>query len=396
MAQHETIFNRSFILMLITGFLLYMSLMMVSPILSTYANALNATGTVVGLLAGIFAIASLMIRPISGNAVDLKDKKKLLIGAIIVVLIALTGYSFSTSIQSLFFFRILHGLGWGFGSTTCMTIATDALPHKKIAAGVGFYGMMQMLASAIAPSLGLAIAGQWGFQSAFLFATLMALLALLMTPFVKTVPTRNQGQSLRKSIKLKNIVEIKAVMPALLTFANTMASSAIGTFLVLYAAKYNILNIGLYFTVNALVMFGVRPLMGYLTQRLGLHKIIIVCEILIALSMIMMALSTNLSAILMVAVVCGVGASGASPALVAKCIHATTPNRRGIATSTNFVGIDGGSFLGSFLAGILVTAFGYAAMFGLFALPILGLLPFYSNFQKKKHSESLILESGIS
>jgi MFS family permease len=391
--ENKKIFNRSFVLMLITGFLLFMSIMMISPIMASYATSLNVTGSVVGLLAGIFSIASLIIRPISGNAIDLKNKKKLLMGSIGIVSIAMLGYTFTNSIGALFFFRILHGLGWGFASTTSMAIATDAIPHKRLATGIGYYGMMQMMTSAIAPSLGLAIANQWGYQSTFLCASCLALGSLLMTPFVMTKAPRNGHLSLLKSIKLENLLERSAIMPALLTMCNAMAGVAVGTFLVMYARKYGIVDIGLYFTVNALIMVSVRPLMGYLTERIGISKVIIPCEIMIALSVIGLGFSRSLSAVIVVAVFMGIGNSGAGPALIAECIHSTKTERRGIATSTNYVGLDGGNFLGSLISGSLVTLVGYTGMFSFFALPILIMIPFYLLTKKKKHIANQHLET---
>jgi MFS family permease len=380
----EKIFNRSFVLMLITGFLLFMSIMMISPIMASYATSLNVTGSVLGFLTGVFSIASLIIRPISGNAIDLKNKKKLLMGSIGIVTISMLGYTYTHSIGLLFFFRVLHGLGWGFASTTSMAIATDAIPHKRLATGIGYYGMMQMLTSAIAPSIGLAITNRWGYQSTFLCASLLALASLSMTPFVLTKSPINSHLSLIKSIKLENLLEQSAIMPALLTLCNAMAGASVGTFIALYAFESGIENIGLYFTVNALVMVLVRPLMGYLTERQGTTRVIIPCEIMIALSVIGLGFSKSISSILVVAVFMGLGNSGAGPALIAECIHSTKRYRRGIATSTNYVGLDGGNFMGSMISASLVPLVGYGFMFSFFALPILFSIPFYLSNKKKK------------
>ncbi len=378
MNQNETVFNRSFILMLCTSFLLFLSITMISPIIASYAVSLNVSGGLVGFLAGVFSISSLIIRPICGKAVDLKNKKKILMGSYFVVFVALTGYAFSTSVQLLFFFRILHGLGWGFASTTSMTVAIDALPQKRIAAGIGFYAMMQTTATAIAPMVGLYVAGRYGFRATYLCAALMALLGLVMTPFAMTTPPKNSHLKLLKSIKFRELIEKKAILPALLTCCNAMTGAAIGTFLALYARKLGISGIGLYFTINAAAMLISRPILGNLTERYGLTKIIIPCEILIAISVIGLAVLTNLTGILAVAVFMGIGMSGASPALIAACINSTTKDKRGVATSTSYVGLDSGLFLGAFIAGLLVNWVGYSGAFSFFAIPIIATTAVYA------------------
>lgn len=386
MIQNETVFNRSFNLMLCTSFLLFLSITMISPIMASYAVSLNVSGGLVGFLAGIFSMSSLIIRPICGKAVDLKNKKKILMGAYSVVFVALVGYAFSTSVQLLFFFRILHGLGWGFASTTSMTVAIDALPQKRIASGIGFYAMMQTTATAIAPMIGLYIAGLYGYRATYLCAALMALLGLMMTPFAMTTPPKNSHLKLLKSIRFHELIEEKAVLPALLTCCNAMTGAAIGTFLALYANKLGVSGIGLYFTTNAAAMLVSRPILGNLTERYGLTRVIVPCEILIAISVIGLAVSTNLTGILAVAVFMGIGMSGASPALIAACINSTTKEKRGVATSTSYVGLDSGLFLGAFIAGLLVTWVGYSGAFSFFALPIIATTTAYA-FSKKASSK---------
>jgi len=371
MNQTDRIFNRSFILMLSTGFLLFLSITMISPILASYAMTFNITGGLVGFLAGLFSISSLIIRPICGKAVDLKSKKLILIGSYFTVTVAMLGYATTTSVPMLFMFRILHGLGWGFASTTSMTVAIDALPKKRIASGIGFYTMMQTAASAVAPIVGLAIANQYGFRTTYFVGGLMSLTGMAMTPFVVTTPPKNAHFSLMKSIRFKELFEKKAALPALLTCCNSMAGAAIGTFLALYAKQLGIASFGLYFSVSALTMLAARPFLGVLTERYGLVKIIVPCEILMAGSVIGLGQATNLTGILIVAIVMGIASTGAAPALMAACIQSTSEDKRGVATSTSYVGLDSGLFLGSFIAGILINWIGYTVAFSFFALPIL-------------------------
>ena len=163
-----------------------------------------------------------------------------------------------------------------------------------------------------------------------------------------------------------------------------MTGAAIGTFLALYAIKLGVSGIGIYFSVNAVTMLVTRPFLGYLTERYGLLKIIIPCEILMAVSVIGLALSTNLTGILMVAVLMGIGSSGASPALVAACINSTSIDKRGVATSTNYVGLDTGLFLGASIAGLLINWFSYAVAFSFFSIPILISLVLYVMSAKNK------------
>lgn len=370
MNQNQKIFNRSFILMLWTGFLLFMSIMMISPIFAGYAMTFNISGSVIGFMAGLFSMSSLIIRPICGKAVDLKSKKKILMGSYFTVAIAMLGYAWTTSVPMLFVFRIIHGLGWGFASTTSMTVAIDALPKKHIASGIGFYTMMQTAASTIAPMVGLAIANHYGYRATYFIGSLMSFAGMAMTPFVVTTAPKHGHLTLRGTLQIKELFEMKAALPALVTCCNAMAGAAIGTFLALYAAKLGIVDFGLYFSVSALTMLMTRPFLGYLTERFGLMKVIIPCELMIAGSVIALGQVTNLAGILIVAVMMGIASTGSAPALMASCINSTTEEKRGTATSTSYVGLDSGLFLGSFIAGILINWIGFAGAFSFFAIPV--------------------------
>ena len=55
---------------------------------------------------------------------------------------------------------------------------------------------------------------------------------------------------------------------------------------------------------------------------------------------------------------------------MASCINSTTEEKRGTATSTSYVGLDSGLFLGSFIAGILINWIGYDGAFSIFAIPV--------------------------
>lgn len=382
--MQERVFNKNFTAMLITGFLIYMSLNMITPILSRYAYSMHSPESIVGLLSGMFAFSALAVRPVSGVAVDVINKRKLLILSFSMLIIAFIGYSFSKSVSWLFVFRILHGASWGFGSTTCMTVAIDSLPKQKFAIGIGIYGMAQQLANAISPSIGLYLSNALGYRPTFLFSAIMASLALIFVYFFIDVksPARTIS-SFKEILNLDNMIERNAVLPASITLVNTMATAAINTFLVIYADSIGILNIGLYFTLFASTMLILRPFMSALIDKVGLVKVIVPCEIFVILGLFNLMSAITLPRILLTAFLMAIGISGAQPGLVAECVNSTTADRRGVASSTNYIGTDIGNFSGSFLSGIIVPFIGFNKMFAFFSLPILLMILLFVSKQKR-------------
>ena len=73
------IWNTTFINILVVNFCHQMGQQMMNTLVPKYANALGANAYTVGLLSSVFAISSLLIRPVSTPAFDSFSKKKLLI-----------------------------------------------------------------------------------------------------------------------------------------------------------------------------------------------------------------------------------------------------------------------------------------------------------------------------
>ena len=71
------------------------------------------------------------------------------------------------------------------------------------------------------------------------------------------------------------------------------------------------------------------------------------------------------------AVCAAIGMSAAGPAVQVMVMQSVPAIRRGVASNTNFLGMDLGSFLGPSIAGFILARFDYSVMFRFAAVPIL-------------------------
>lgn len=141
---------------------------MANTLLPKYADSLGATATVVGVVSSIFSITSLIMKPISGPAVDAFKRKGILFGGSILLLVAFAGYSMANTLELLIVFRLIHGLAVGITVITCLSIVSDILPEKNLSAGIAYYSMVQALATAVGPGIGLNLARRIGYSATFL------------------------------------------------------------------------------------------------------------------------------------------------------------------------------------------------------------------------------------
>jgi len=137
-----------------------------------------------------------------------------------------------------------------------------------------------------------------------------------------------------------------------------------------------IANIGLFFTVSALTLLVVRPLSGKLNDRMGLAVIMLPAYVLVAAAMFTLAGAHSLLVVMNAAFLQALGHGVGQPALQAECIR-RLPDKRGVATSTLFIGIDIGQGIGPIIGGTVLSATDFSTTFtGAGALMIIGMAAF--------------------
>ncbi len=361
---------RSFIMIFIIAFFVYCSNTMINTTISKYADHLGATSAVVGMVSGSFAMMALVMRPFSGQAVDNLNKKHLLSISMSMILFSTVGLMFSDQVYQLIIFRGLNGFGWGIGSTLCMTIATNVFPKDKMTTGIGIYTMGQTIAQATAPSIALAIVAANSFNYLYQFNVVLMVVALILSFYIK-LDDNDKKEKFLFSFDIRKMIAIPAIMPAVLTLCNNLARSSITAFLVLYADSLNIVNIGYYFTIQALTLLISRPIVSFLADRFGINKILIPCEIIQMLALFILFMAKSSLYFVIAAFLMGLATAGIQPTLMGLCVNSVPLSQRGIASNTSYVGTDIGAFIGSNISGIIAGYFGYRRMYLIAIIPVL-------------------------
>ena len=128
--------------------------------------------------------------------------------------------------------------------------------------------------------------------------------------------------------------------------------------------KIRISSIGIFFTVYAVVLLGARPFFGRLSDRVGMNAVILPSLGGFALSFVAVGLGRSMGMMLLGAVLGALGYGALNPIIQTLCIRTVPPDRRGVASNTQYFGMDLGYFLGPLMGGVLYSAFGsYSAMY---------------------------------
>lgn len=291
----------------------------------------------------------------------------LLLSAMGLMTIAFLGFSFAPNISAttgiptitvLIAFRLLQGVGNAFGNSCCMTIVSDVLPKNKFSAGMGYYGCAQVVAQAIGPAVGDALAGKVGYHYVYMIFALIMLISILLASFVRTVA----HERIPFNLRLDNMVAKEAITPAAIIFLIAIGYTSIQNFLLLYAQERGISGAGYFFTIYAITAILTRPIVGNITEKLGFAKVGIACAILTAVSLIMIGYADGILVLLIAALINAFGYGALQPMVQSLSLKAVPEERRGSASGTYYIGMDAGTLIGPTIFGAIAGSMGYTSM----------------------------------
>lgn len=122
--------------------------------------------------------------------------------------------------------------------------------------------------------------------------------------------------------------------------------------------------------IPAAMMLFSRPMIGRLSDRFGMLKTFIPALFCYAASFVVISIAHTLPVFLLAAVISAFGYGTCAPAGQTLCMKCVSPDRRGTASSTSYIGEDIGNILGPILSGTLVTSFGYHSMWLMMIIPV--------------------------
>ncbi len=377
----QPIFTRSFISVMLINFFIFFSFQMIFPTLPLYIHKLGGSDAVVGLIMGMFTATSLITRPFAGFALDKFGRRKVFLLGLMILCVAAFSYSLATALTMIALIRLLHGVGWGIAGTSNATIAADLLPKKRLGEGIGYFALSNSVSMAIAPAAGIYVADLYGFSDTFCFAGILVLCSICLSLIIKYKTYTPQPVSLKDGL-----YERSAFGPAFLVFCSNATFSGIASFLPLYAASEQVVDIGWFFTVYAGAVFFSRLFVGRVVDRYGYSIVLIPGLLAIIGGLLMVSQAHALPLFLIAAVIFGLGFGLTQMTLQTMVVKNVPSSCLGAANATFYSGVDLGNGLGALFLGSLAELVGYARMFSYAALIVLTALLVYIFYLRRKVS----------
>ena len=370
------LWNSSFVRILIYATLCEFTMSITNTVLPLYViNGLGMSAAQSGLLGTAFTIGSVCCRFVAGYISDLFGRRFTLILGAAIISLSLIFLGFQTTLIMLLVFKVIQGIGHALSSTSSNAVASEVLPQDKVGQGLGYYSLNPMLSNALGPSLSLALmgvgiaaaAGGQNYQLPLLFGGLMGIAAVVIgftLNYEKKLGVRSSQrvESRKKGIHISDFIEPRSLMPALMIFFTSFASGA-AVYMIVFAEEYDFSTTGIYYVINAVVSVGFRFAFG---SRLDAMKPRTVALIAIAFNVVSYAaLGFTLSeaAFVLSAVLLGIYEAMLTPTFNAMALKVAPQSRSGAASSTYWLGFDGGMAIGMVFFGAVIDWGGYGAAF---------------------------------
>jgi len=369
--QNEKLWTKNYIAMVILSFFLSVSLNMTGTVTPLFVQHLGGDLSIVGVVVAFFTVAALIFRPYFGVLLDKKGRKLTIIVGGLIFSAATLAHGIAFSILALFVLRFLQGMGFSAHSTASGTVISDIIPTARLTEGMGFFGISHTLGMALGPFLGLELVELAGFNLVFIFAAVLGAISIVITSSlklksdldrVKFHKSKAQAMEKRTGSPLDSLFEKTAIAPSVVLLFVAFSLATV-TFLPVLAVSRGIGDVGIFFTIFALVQLITRPLTGKVADKYGFSYVMLPGLVFIAVSMILLAFAADITEFVIAGVFYGIGFGSAQPTLNAIMIRLCPPARRGVGTATFFSSMDIGIGVGAVVWGIISQAAGFTFVF---------------------------------
>ncbi len=198
----ERLWNTNYVRVMTANFALFFAFYLLTPLLPLYlSETFGATKDVIGLVLSGYTVTALLFRPFSGYFVDTFPRKQVLMVCFATFAIFFAGYLAASSLLLFALVRTLHGGPFGALTVANSTVAIDVLPSSRRNEGIGYYGLSNNLAMAIAPTFALFIYSEThNFELLFWMALAIATFGWAVDATVRLKPTTPKPKPKRLSL----------------------------------------------------------------------------------------------------------------------------------------------------------------------------------------------------
>ena len=379
-----------FWLLCLSTWLFFFSFTLLVPELSDYITSLGGEDYK-GATIGLFTIAALLSRPISGKLADVIGRLPVMIfgGTVCVVMSIL--YPLFTSVFGFLVLRFFHGMSTGFMPTGTVAYLADIIPKDKRGEAMGLIGIMNNLGMMSGYAVSGYVVQYLGLTNMFWLSGVIAFLSVaIVLGMEESLPNAAKLRVTHFKLKIVDLWDSRAKEPAILMMLTVTMFGAIITLIPDYSKGLGILNKGLFISIMTVATILTRLFTSKMSDVRGR---IFSCKIGTAFWILgaVLLVFRQIELFYLSAVVCGFASGINSPALFAWAVDVANGHRAGRAMATLFIALEAGISIGAFASAFIYNNHfeNFTFVFSAIAILNMGALAFLF-FGVKNHKGPLL------
>lgn len=371
------------------GFLVLFSFMFaffaLVPTLPVYLARLGSNEREIGVIVGIFSVASLVSRLLAGGALTKYSEKSVMLFAALLFTVTFLVCIILRPFWPFFAVRLFQGVAYACLDTAVFALIVKVIPLASRARALGYFMLAPALATVMGPTFGMFLVNRFGFTILFLFCTGMSLWAFLSSIMLK-------GEEIVKTNTEAGgrdifFLERKIIVPAISTFFYYFTLGSVMAFFPLYAIQWGMKNPGHFFSASALMTIAGRALGGKVMDIWSREKIILAFTFLSMVTLVILSFSKTFPMFIIGGLLWGTGIAFVFPVSMAYALD-YAGSSGGTAVGTFRVLTDLGFAAGPMVMGVIIPTVGYRVMFLCLALICLINLCYFQFYVRKKAAHS--------
>jgi MFS family permease len=355
-------------LSLIGFFGIFSTTMSKSPVLPLFVKSLSGGETIIGLIAAISPLAGILFSFPVGLLSDRMGKKRLLVVASAVFLVAPLLYLLVRNPLWLIPIRFFHGIATAILGPVASAVIVSAYPRAR-GEKLGVYSSATLVGRTLAPLLGGAIiswflffGGTSNFRAVYAAAFLLCVPVLVLTLRLKPDTASETMRRFTPGDLLRSLSAFlgngRLLGTSLVEMATYFAYGVLETYLPLFLAGQGVpaWQIGLLFSAQVLSIALTKPLFGRLADRVDRRVQVLAGMVLIGVFIAAVPLFRGVVPVAVVGILFGLAVSISTVAT--STYVADVAARESIGASLGALSsiMDIGHSAGPFIAGVVIAA----------------------------------------
>ncbi|MFJ5623302.1 MFS transporter [Peribacillus loiseleuriae] len=309
----KTIKEQKAVLIILLGniFIVFLGIGLIIPVMPSFMNIMNLSGKTMGYLVAVFAVAQLLMSPLTGRWVDRFGRKKIIIIGLFLFGVSELIFGLGTNLSVLYLSRILGGISAAFIMPGVTAYVADITSVQERPKAMGYVSAAISTGFIIGPGIGGFIA-EYGVRLPFFFAAAIAFLTCISSIFILKEPlTKEKLAEISANAKQTNFIsDLKRSLNRfyfiafIIVFVLAFGLSAYETVFSLFSDHkfgFTPKDIAAIITISSIFGVVVQVFMfGKMVDRLGEKKLIQLCLIIAAILAVVSTMISSFLAVLLV------------------------------------------------------------------------------------------------